>query len=105
MLIDHRDFVITYKNKRNMWAHLGMGYSMKNLNNNFSPTFDVDFIDPKWLAAVGSPVDDPTRVTPIGAWRPHDPPKKKDVDEIAKAPMTEVAQKSDDFPGQSTLAD
>ena len=36
-----RDFEIKYKNKRNMWAHLGLGYSMKNLNNNFSPYFKV----------------------------------------------------------------
>lgn len=91
-----------------MWAHLGMGYSMKNLNNNLSPYLQVENIDPLWLKSVGSPVPDPTQFTPIGAWRPHNAPEAAKLvpAEGKTGPLAaEVAEKSDDFPGQSTFAD
>jgi hypothetical protein len=89
-----------------MWAHLGIGNSMKNLNGNFSPYFKVANIDSKWLEAVGSPaVNDPDHVTPIGDWKPHDTPQERKPEEVANAPMTEIAATADDFPGQSTLAE
>ena len=50
----YEDFDISYHDK-NPWAHLGMGYSVDNYNGNFSPYLGEEFIDPKWLKAVGSP--------------------------------------------------
>jgi hypothetical protein len=50
----YEDFEISYHDK-NPWAHLGMGYSMNNHNGNFSPYLGQQFIDPKWLKAVGAP--------------------------------------------------
>jgi hypothetical protein len=51
----YEDFELSYHDK-NPWAHLGMGYSMDNYNGNFSPYLGSQFIDPKWLKAVGGPV-------------------------------------------------
>jgi hypothetical protein len=83
-----------------------MGYSMKNLNNNFSPYIQVSNIDPKWLKAVGSPVPNPDQFTPIGAWRPHEIAEEKKIVPAKEGPLTaEVTESPDDFPGQSTLAD
>lgn len=50
----YEDFELSYHDK-NPWAHLGMGYSVNNYNGNFSPYLGEEFIDPKWLQAVGSP--------------------------------------------------
>lgn len=54
-----------------MWAFMGMGYSMKNFNGNYSPYLQVENIDPKWLEAVGSSAPKTNRMIPIGAWREH----------------------------------
>jgi len=52
----YEDFEISYHN-RNLWAHLGMGYSMLNRpGNDYSPYLQLSNVDPKWLEAVGSPV-------------------------------------------------
>ncbi|KAF9765522.1 hypothetical protein IL306_002192 [Fusarium sp. DS 682] len=48
----YEDFIIQYHND-NMWAFLGMGYSLDNINENFSPTINIESLDPKWLEAVG----------------------------------------------------
>jgi hypothetical protein len=44
-----------------MWAHLGMGYSLKNHNKDFSPYLEVKYVDPKWFEAVGAPVPEESR--------------------------------------------
>lgn len=49
----YEGFELSYHDK-NPWAHLGMGYSVNNYNENFSP-YLAEFIDPKWLKATGSP--------------------------------------------------
>lgn len=57
-----------------MWASLGMGRSMKQYTKNFSPYLHTDYIDPKWLDAMGTPVPPKMREAPVdsfGAWRPH----------------------------------
>jgi hypothetical protein len=54
----YEDFDLSYHDK-NPWAHLGMGYSVNNYNGNFSPYLGKQFIDPKWLKAVGSPMPTP----------------------------------------------
>lgn len=50
----YEDFELSYHDK-NPWAHLGMGYSVNNYSGNFSPYLAEEFIDPKWLKAIGSP--------------------------------------------------
>ena len=90
-----------------MWAHLGMGYSMKNMNGNFAPYLQTRAIDPAWLQAIGSTVPDPNYVAPIGLWRPHELPEEEKVTpkEEEKGPLVaEVTEKVDDFPGQSDPA-
>jgi hypothetical protein len=85
-----------------MWAHLGLGYSMKNHAGNLSPYIQVENIDPKWLKAVGSPVPKTTRITPIGAWREHNAPGKAEGTSAGAAnigPATEQADKlEEEFP-------
>lgn len=51
----YEDFDITYHDK-NRWAHLGLGYSLKNHGKDWSPYLRLDAIDPKWAKAVGAPV-------------------------------------------------
>ncbi|KAL3603121.1 hypothetical protein FPOAC2_07438 [Fusarium poae] len=49
----YEDFIIQYHNNNNMWAFLGMGYSLNNINENFSPTINIESLDDKWLEAAG----------------------------------------------------
>lgn len=56
----YEDFELTYHDK-NPWAHLVMGYSLDNHNGNFSPYLAEEFIDPKWLKAVGGPASVPQK--------------------------------------------
>jgi hypothetical protein len=51
----YEDFEMSYHDK-NPWAHLGLGYSMKNHGKEWSPYLSLDAIDPKWAKAVGAPV-------------------------------------------------
>lgn len=50
----YEDFDIEYMHK-NPWAHLGMGYSLPNTipESDLSPYIQVEYIDPKWLNAIG----------------------------------------------------
>jgi len=51
----YEDFEIEYMHK-NPWAHLGMGYAMRNKlfpEADVSPYLAVENIDPEWLKAVG----------------------------------------------------
>lgn len=54
----YEDFDIEYRNG-NMWAHLGMGYAVRNVKegSDLSPYLALENIDPKWLKAVGSKSD------------------------------------------------
>lgn len=51
----YEDFEIEYENK-NMWAHLGMGYAVRNVRYpeaDVSPYLAVENLDPRWLKAIG----------------------------------------------------
>jgi hypothetical protein len=52
----YEDFDLTYHTK-NLWAHLGMGYSVRNREKqDWSPYLGLQYCDPKWMKAVGAPV-------------------------------------------------
>ncbi|KAF2421137.1 FAD/NAD(P)-binding domain-containing protein [Tothia fuscella] len=53
----YEDFDITYHDK-NRWAHLGLGYSLKNHGREWSPYLQLENIDPEWARAVGLPVQE-----------------------------------------------
>jgi hypothetical protein len=52
----YEDFDLTYHTK-NPWAHLGMGYSIRNREKqDWSPYLALANCDPKWMEAVGVPM-------------------------------------------------
>jgi hypothetical protein len=75
----YEDFDITYHSK-NPWAHLGMGYSLKNHTKDWSPYLQLENIDPKWMEAVGAPV--PTKVAEKGYPSPTEDAKKETWDAL-----------------------
>ncbi|ATZ53328.1 hypothetical protein BCIN_09g01960 [Botrytis cinerea B05.10] len=47
----YEDYNITYQNKHNPWAYLGLGFTISNRTNDSdaSPYLNEEIIDPKWL--------------------------------------------------------
>ncbi|RDW92473.1 flavin-binding monooxygenase-like protein [Coleophoma crateriformis] len=69
----YEDYNITYRNKHNMWAFLGLGFTMENRlalqGSDQSPYLSEEKIDPKWLEVIKPDANNPLRYPLRGTQR------------------------------------